>query len=150
MQVDIVGGRAHQRQIVEEMCIFLAEKLLGPRMASNLTLSVKLKNMEDNVQGTVIWEDDNIRPREFLMELEKKLSDEELMLTVAHEMIHVKQDVRGEKRERYDRATGKQATYWMGEDHTKTPYSKQPWEKEAYKLQKPLKKQFLEESDWVL
>lgn len=150
MDIQISGGNLRQRGIVRDMCTYLGVKLLGKRMAGNLTLWVHIKNLDEGYQGCVIWEDSNIRPREFTMELDRRMSDEELMLTVAHEMVHIKQDVRGEKRERYDRTTGMQQTFWFDEDHTKTPYRKQPWEKEAYKLQKPLKKEFLKESDWVL
>lgn len=150
MEIFIAGGRSRQQGIVRDMCEYLGEKLLGPRMSSKLTLWIYIKKLEDGFQGFVTWEDCNIRPREFTMELDNRMSDEELMLTVAHEMVHIKQDVRGQKRERYDRLTGTQQTYWLGEDHSKTPYKKQPWEKEAYKLQGTLKKQFLKESDWVL
>ena len=57
--------------------------------------------------------------------------------TLAHEMVHVKQFAKDE----LDMAL----CYWKGKDHTKTDYWKQPWEKEARKLQQKLVNNFTKE-----
>lgn len=60
-----------------------------------------------------------------------------ILETVAHEMIHVAQWERGDLQDFGYRRL------WKGEDHTLTPYSKRPWEKEAFKKEVPLAKKFI-------
>jgi len=64
----------------------------------------------------------------------EKESLDDLALTLAHELVHAKQFIRGEINDRnyiYRRGPHKI-------DCSKTPYSKQPWEIEAYDLQSEL------------
>ena len=63
----------------------------------------------------------------------------ELLSTVAHEMIHVKQMANGEFR--VDEKTKRK--YWKDVDHTHTKYSKQPWENEAFENETKLAKKFI-------
>ena len=70
--------------------------------------------------------------REFEIEIEKELGLREFITALCHEMVHVKQGVRGELTE----ATGQQ--YWKGKNHTETEYWSQPWEKEAYRKERKL------------
>ena len=58
----------------------------------------------------------------------EKLQFLEQMLTLAHEMIHIKQYMKGEM-------TDEPKAIWHGRNHDKTPYTKQPWEVEAHKLE---------------
>lgn len=59
------------------------------------------------------------------------------LATLAHEMIHVKQFARDE--------LDMGLCYWKGKDHTRTDYWKQPWEKEARKLQQKLVNNYAKE-----
>jgi len=63
----------------------------------------------------------------------------DLLSTVAHEMIHVKQ--MANKELEIDEETKRK--YWKGIDHTDTKYSKQPWEKEAFDNETKLAKKFM-------
>lgn len=49
----------------------------------------------------------------------------DMMITLAHELVHAKQFLTGEL----------WRDYWYGEDFSKTEYRERPWEKEAYALQ---------------
>jgi hypothetical protein len=60
--------------------------------------------------------------------------------TVIHELIHVKQYVTGQLSDKVGRASG---VIWKGIDHSKTTYSRQPWEREAYRLQEKLFIEFM-------
>ena len=71
--------------------------------------------------------------REFAIEIEKELGLREFVTALCHEMIHVKQGVRGELTEGF---YGQQ--YWKGKNHTGTEYWSQPWEKEAYRKERKL------------
>ena len=61
----------------------------------------------------------------------KKVSFMNQMIALAHEMIHIKQYMKGEM-------TDEPKAVWKGQDHEKTPYRKQPWEKEAHALEHDL------------
>lgn len=57
--------------------------------------------------------------------------------TLAHELVHVKQFVRGELNE--------SLTHWKNKNYSKAEYWDQPWEKEARRLQTKLVEVFMEE-----
>jgi hypothetical protein len=143
MTITIYGGKKPQRELLENMAVWLSNELLGPRMANNVDVDIVLKKFsckeEKGFRGFMMVEDCNIRPRHFLIEIEKFQTDDDLMETLAHEFVHVKQDVRGQTKERH---RGGFKMYWMGEDHTNTPYQKQPWEKEAFSLEKRLVRRY--------
>lgn len=63
----------------------------------------------------------------------------ELISTLAHEMIHVKQMANGELE--IDQETGKK--YWKGVDYTYASYEDQPWEIEAFKNENRLANNFM-------
>ena len=99
------------------------------------------KELDDDYLGTCIYIDDELKPREFLIEI--KYTDTETMLeTLAHEMVHLKQFVKGQLKERY--MNGKRLTFWCNKP-MRRPYWNQPWEKEAFCMQVFLKESFLEE-----
>lgn len=143
MTITVYGGRKQQRQLLENMAVWLSDELLGSRMSNNVDVDIILRKFshkeEKGFRGFMNIEDCNLRPRQFLIEIEKEQTDDDLMETLAHEMVHVKQDVRGQTKERY---RGGFKMYWMGEDHTNTPYRKQPWEKEAFSLEKRLVRRY--------
>jgi hypothetical protein len=144
MSITIFGGRKSQRELLLDMSYWLGNELLGERMLKNLTIDVTLRKFSDidesDYNGYVEVEDSHIKPRHFSIHIHKFMDEDMIMETLAHEMVHVKQDVKGETKERY---RGGFKMYWKGEDHTETPYRKQPWEKEAFKLEKRLVKKYL-------
>jgi hypothetical protein len=62
--------------------------------------------------------------------LYSRLDTTQLMTTLAHEMVHVKQIVKGQYKTKLTRS-GKTIYYWMGKKVNK-PYLECPWEIEAY------------------
>ena len=74
--------------------------------------------------------------RTFEIEVDKKLNINELVTTICHEMVHVKQYARNEMT---DECVQNGNATWKGRKvNPKTVYYKLPWEKEAYKLQDKL------------
>jgi hypothetical protein len=63
----------------------------------------------------------------------------ELLSTMAHEMVHIKQMNSGDFR--LDVEKGRK--YWKEVDHTHTKYGKQPWEKEAFDKERDLAVKFM-------
>ena len=110
------------------------EKLMGKRLADNVRVDVTfIKDFHKNTgnSGTCIWEDDNIRPREFTIELDASDEPDLILQNLAHEMVHVKQWARGELK---DSMRGHSLCKWMGKefDTDKNEYYDLPWEIEAF------------------
>lgn len=69
----------------------------------------------------------------FIMQIDNQLSVPRLLSTLAHEMVHVKQMVRGEIQMLKYR-NGRLKYVWHGKE-VRLPYHKQPWELEAYSME---------------
>lgn len=61
----------------------------------------------------------------------RKLGFTEMMYTLAHEMVHARQFLRGQ-------LVAEGAWKWKGRNADGYEYDNQPWEKEAYRLEKEL------------
>ena len=82
--------------------------------------------------------------------LHKKISLEEYIETIIHEMVHVWQGATGRMKDRFK---GGYKQLWKCKDgkyrnYTNTKYASQPWEVEAYKMQGPLTKAFMKEMNY--
>jgi hypothetical protein len=131
--VGIVGGNKTQREIAENVIYYMITKLM-PRLR-NIEIEVQLKKMnEDTAVGYCMMGDDK---RQYEIEVSKDLSIKDFVMTLCHEMVHVKQYVRGEM----DDWNGMGVARWKNTKvMPETNYYDLPWEKEAYMLQKSLAK----------
>ena len=132
--ITIRGGRKAQRELIKASIEFSLNKLL-PRTTS-LDIEVRLNRRIEDAEGYCLSEDH----KTFELEMDPRLSDKELAITVFHEMVHVRQYF---KRQLRDEAFGNVKT-WLGKMYCEDAvgYYKLPWEKEAFKLQEVLFKQF--------
>tara|TARA_B100001093_G_scaffold128844_1_gene121336 strand:- start:15117 stop:15515 length:399 start_codon:yes stop_codon:yes gene_type:complete len=126
--VETIGGKKYQRQLAEQVVDFCIRSLM-PRY-STLDISVNIDDLnKDNVKGWCM----SICQREFEIEVDKNQSDENLIKTICHEMVHV-----------WQHASGKlYCDHWNNVDHTETEYAKRPWEIQAYEMEETLQKKFL-------
>jgi len=124
-QVYAVGGRKKEREVAVEVVNWAIKRLM-PRMR---TLEIAISFEKIDAYGYCMEEDTN---REFTLSIRKGMSVKDLISTLVHEMIHVKQYARNELRN----VNGK--TMWKKKDHSNTSYEDAPWEKEAYRLEKGL------------
>ena len=69
--------------------------------------------------------------------IEKKLSFDEMVKTLCHEMVHVKQYARNEMTDNAIKGVYRWRNSYIKEN---TSYSKLPWEREAYRKQRTLAK----------
>ena len=79
---------------------------MGKRLMNSLEININLRRnliTKEGCEGTAVWEDENIRPREFTIELDLTYSIRDVLITLAHEMVHIKQWAKGEMYE-YARA----------------------------------------------
>jgi len=113
---------------------FFAETLMSRRLCDNLKVRVCFTKTEGN---TTMWEDDNVRPREFTITIEKGMGMRNTLITLAHEMVHVKQYATGELR---DYMSSARVQRWRNvkRDWQDVEYWDLPWEIEAYGREKGL------------
>lgn len=83
----------------------------------------------EEMRGTV----SKIGPKGLCMVIDSSLDFERLLITIAHEMVHVKQYAKGQVQHS---ARGK-TRYWMGKTVRKEYYD-QPWELEAFSKERVL------------
>ena len=83
--VNVSGGKPYQRKRVEDIVQYCINKLM-PRMQT-LDIEIKLKDLKGDAYGYCLSED----TRTFELEIDKKQNLRKLLMTVAHEMVHVKQ-----------------------------------------------------------
>lgn len=123
--VDTIGGNKKQRDLVNDVAYWCINKLM-PRM-KNLDIEIQINNLKDSAVGYCMMGYDN---RNYELEVDKKLDEDEMIVTVCHEMVHVKQYARKELT-----CVGVQSR-WKGEAvGSRVQYHNLPWEKEAFKLQ---------------
>lgn len=127
--VDVTGSNKTKRDIAYNVVHYMIKHLM-PRLR-NLEVEVKFSKMTDDAVGYCMQLDNN---RQYQIEISKDLNIKDLVMTVCHEMVHVKQYVRNEMRE------GQMV--WKKKEIAKdTKYYDLPWEKEAYAMQAKLAKQ---------
>ena len=146
MILHIKGSNKALRKLVESATWYYAEKLMGKRLMSGLEITIKLKKnllSKEGNEGSAIWEDDGYRPKEFTIELDTTVKIRNLLITLAHEMVHIKQWARDEMYE-YMNVAG--LVRFKGEKvhMVITDYWDYPWEIEAYGKQLGLFVRFCE------
>ena len=139
MNITITGmiGKRKEKLVLEWAVRFFAAQLMDPRMVRNLTLDIEVYNNLD-VEGECVNEDGVRNPRWFTISL-KGQDIKDMIKTLAHEMVHVKQHAKNElQTDHAVAARGGLKIYskWMGEiwkpkgkEHA---YFDAPWEIEAY------------------
>lgn len=137
-----------ERGIVESSAEFASRKMF-PRHKIFVVFKI-IKNLlkNEDVEGDIDYaeyEDDEIRPRNFMIRMQKGMPEEDLRTLVFHELVHVKQIIKKELTYKFDTKNWCYKTYFKGKDVTNVPYFDQPHEKEAYQLQEELLKEFKSE-----
>ena len=143
MNLYISGYRANNTELYNEIvdaCYYFTYRLLGGHMWRNITVDLILKNnmfKKERAYGLCSIAGEVKKPREFEVELDasKENSLEQILTWLAHELVHVKQFVRGEL---FDYENGD--VKWKSKIFRdgKVSYEDAPWEKEAYRLEDKL------------
>lgn len=136
MRISITGTGSRNADKLEQAARFFAAQLLHPRTVQNIELDIEVMSKLD-VMGECVSEDDTKNPRYFTINLRKQPIDE-MIRTLAHEMVHVKQYAKNELSKQFRVARGglKIASKWQGEFWSpkgkEDEYWDAPWEIEAY------------------
>jgi len=113
--------------------VFYGKSLIGKRMLASINLRIifvsKLE-VECHITGDCGWEDDSIRPRDFMIRLDAEMGKRKMLISLAHEMVHVKQYAKSEMRDMLHHST----TKWFKEsvNTDEMNYWDLPWEIEAH------------------
>lgn len=133
----IINGKLkpYYRQALE----YFATKLFTPQMKRHIEVNVVFRKNLGALHGIVTVEDYNVLgcPREFTIEVARDDPKEEILKTLAHEMVHVRQYARNELNETM--------TLWRGRrvNSDELPYREQPWEVEAFELGDRLAEEYM-------
>ena len=134
MQLSIVGcpDKERFRPYVKRAVIFYTNELISKKLLENIYLKIKFSKTLDVLGYAEVKEYNNSgKPREFEIELNYNISGPDILKTLAHELVHIKQFVYGE--------TNEALTRWKGNK----------WEIEARGLELALFTKFaIEEKLW--
>lgn len=137
MHITVKNTNKLNQEILTRAANFFANILMDPRMVRNITLDIELYKKLD-VQGECVDEEGTRNPRWFTINLRNQEIDE-MIKTLAHEMVHIKQHAKNELQGGIMVATRgglKMSSKWMGEvwkpKRNEHPYYDAPWEVEAY------------------
>lgn len=125
IEIHASGGTRKEKELAEKVAYWCVKKLM-PRLR-NIEISIEIKNLKGN-WADVMMEDSR---REYTIRLQRGLSLFDLISTMCHEMVHVKQYVRKEM----DDFGGRWKTRKVARD---TNYFDLPWEKQAFKMESKL------------
>jgi hypothetical protein len=121
--VEVLGSVAKERELVENVVHWCIKKLM-PRVR---TLDIEVRLTKCSACGYCMCTDDN---KTFELEIRKGMNLYDLISTVCHEMIHVKQYYRKEMDN--DRR-------WKSRKISESvSYENEPWEKEAFRMEEKL------------
>lgn len=117
---------------------YLEELVPSKRMRQNIFITIKFNEKLD-VWGFASIEDYNAsnKPRDFLIELHPWIGAKNILRTLAHEMVHIKQYIMLE--------TNESLSKWKGTpiDPDTIDYFLHPWEMEAHSLEPGLLTKFV-------
>lgn len=135
---------ARFNEYVQRASQFYAEQLFPKKLLRHIVVTVKF-NKHLDAYGYTSVENRNTRgqAREFLIELHPYISGVDILKTLAHEFVHIKQYVYGELNE--------EQTVWKSVpiDSDSMDYFELPWEIEAYGRERGLWQHFaIKESLW--
>jgi len=146
MHIEFEQGTLEKQNLCISMIEFVTEKLM-PRLKDKLYITVEFESglyENYNINGDCVVDGEDFRPRDFVIRLDPDISNVEMLTTLAHEMVHVKQMARNELRQ-YSRIKGHRFHGTFVSDDTE--YWDLPWEIEAHGREQGLLRQWVEHNN---
>ena len=137
MSIDIQGSSSHKKTLLIRQVIDYMMKALNLK---DILIDVEISNLFQNEKAYGFCL--SYTPTDFLIELDQSLRSYELIETICHEMIHVKQYATGELVEKGEKILYRNCLYESSDDSS-------PWEKEAYEKEMYYVDAFIWDSDIV-
>lgn len=123
---------------------FYGKLLLGSNLYHRVAITLEFDKSlsKTNEYAYCDWDDANHKAREFTIAIDPKLGKRNMLLALAHEMVHVKQYAKGEMKD-YVRSS---KIKWQNQviDSDDVDYWDLPWEIEAHGREKGLYFRFLD------
>ena len=126
------GGKQHQRDIATTTVHQMIAELLPRFRTLDIEVVFRTFKKDEGAVGFCGMTDNN---RTFEIEIDKKMGINELVTTICHEMVHVKQYARNEMNDGIVKGRARWKSKYIKMD---TNYWDLPWEKEAYRMEKKL------------
>ena len=128
MQLSILKcpDRDRFRPYIKRAAHYYASQLISSKKIQDLQLTIKFdRKLEEYGYASVSHHILNKKERAYLIEINPQIGARDILDTLAHEMVHIKQYVYGE--------TNETLTRWKGQIITDdVDYFDHPWEIEAY------------------
>ena len=138
MIVDIVMRKGHKRSLAEASIGFFIKELGLERSRYTLIVTTdKTLHQDESAYGMVF----RIGERDIAMLLDSRMHYKDMVETIAHEMVHVKQIARGTLDTVFSR--GRMYQTWKGKRADKIAYHRRPWELEAFRRERELTNNFV-------
>jgi hypothetical protein len=141
MKIDVNIRKGAKKDLVEKVLAFYVKELNLERSSWMMVVDSVKGMLDDEGNGFVAGVCSPV-PRLLVMALDSKMPMSEIVETIAHEMIHVKQYATG--RLRFEAWRGKSVAYWNGKRQPHHEYLDMPWERHAFREQKLLKYSYLQ------
>lgn len=128
--------RESRKSIANRALAFFKDAMFyeRPRLATNVHVTLHMsKNLD--AMGYCDYDDDESRPRDFRILLDRSIDKVDIVETIAHEMVHVWQFATGKL---VDLADGRSKYDGHKYDRDDMPYGELPWEVEAYGMEEGL------------
>jgi hypothetical protein len=153
MLIKVYGsGSKHLKTMAREATMHAANSFFDKRILENLEISLKFDSELLATTGDVAqmeWMDSHVRSRVFGIYIDSNLSSFLKILSIMHEMVHVKQYAKGELFQSLkDGSLHKwNRKEWINEE--KMSYWELPWEIEAHGREKGLMVSWLNATDLI-
>ena len=108
---------------------YFARSLMTERLCKNLTINLTC-DINHYCDGSSVWVDSNHKPREFDIVINARKGKRTQLITLAHEMVHVKQHATSELKSMLMRREERWQGRYIKVDEMH--YFEKPWEIEAY------------------
>ena len=125
-----INGRIANKKAVYAYIDAVCSELLQ-NIKRNISIDIQVVTRCEGENSALCWGDKDGAEIEIARQsFDVKFTLDEMMLNLAHELVHAKQFIKGELHPNLNK--------WKRLDYTNVPYSRTPWEKEAYLLEDKL------------
>lgn len=127
MEIEILTRKSSRKSVIEASAQFYAKKLNILKSKYKVFICMDPDLAKDSEANGMCAKTGD---KEITIALYSRLPASKLFVTLAHEMVHAKQMMRGQYRIEIGKR-GKTTHYWMGKP-VKKEYIERPWEIEAF------------------
>lgn len=139
MEIEVLTRSKQLREILPKIAKFYAKKLNIENSKYKVYICTDSSLREDGNNGLCAKTGDH----RITVALYSRLKIPQLIHTLAHEMVHVKQICRGQYKSIENKRGNGFRHYWLGK-RVSTDYLQRPWEIEAFKRESILAESFIE------